>query len=1149
MLNIKFDIETNIKRFAKTIEYLEKAQQIFIVTVEKGKSSINNTKQSFIKEENILINEKNNKLEEEKLSYNLFVNEDIQIFDEITLLSQKLMSVDKKYRKIFKRSEYSNKTNYQIEILKKEIFGNNNQLTYSLSKIVTLFKNESFRYIDRPISSFFMMSKRRKNIYYRLIYMLLMSKDIVKLNKSEYEKVKIENIEVLINNYNKKTDELKSKYTSLLDKLEQNIIEDTDFIIETAINELNNIYNTNYYELLNKLINEYNENKFCINFNSIFSNSILIGSVFFKSNIFNSDYIVSDEFMKMNKKLFHNNDLINPCIIDISKRNNFFIELNISINNFTLKDLINSFILSFLTQLPINGLELSIIDPEQKGGNINPFLDLLNLMPEIFAKKICTSTETITNRLQDLNQYVDNIIQQKLSNKYETILEYNYATPATPLPCKLVCIFDFPKFFDSRSYEYLLSIMKNGYRCGIVIIICFNKSELRTTYNDTLEYINEIKKTSIVFEQMENSIKIVNENIFITALELPKQGVIDVFCHDYEKASKSNLNKGISFSEVAFTNGLFSQKSSDGLMIPVGKGDGSVIQNIEIGGKSSHHVLITGATGSGKSTLLHTLIMSSLINYSPDELLLYLMDFKSGTEFKIYETYKVPHIKLLALDALQEFGASILSELLEEQIRRSNIFKDNGDHKSIKSYVQITGDKMPRILVIMDEFQILFNEQTNRKIALQCAEMVNKIVTEGRAFGIHLIMATQTIRNIREKTTMSISTLEQMRVRIGLKCSEEDANLIFGDNNSRDALSKMRGAIGTAVYNNDYTESKNYGFRVAHCTDEEQTQLLQKIALEWGRDKSINIKIFEGRRVIDYPYNSYILDSIDNNDVEVEIGEPIRVAPPVILVFGKRKNTNLLIVGNNNIMSTKIMRLLIIGILMNTQTQIYYLDGNNFLEEPSDVFISSFVNLAQDRFLKISDRKNCLLLIEEIYEELKLRKKNMSTNKTRLFLIIDGLQSIDLLCSVLKGDRIIRNDYIEGSLVQTNEDVDPFSIDSTKYMENYDYSSMIKDIIETGYIYGINTILICNDYLVVKDVLHYGSSILNKLPIRIVFSISDKDCDDLIEGAKVSNINDITVLCTDSLKNTFQFKPYEIKNQEHINKLFIKEKSTEKEEE
>ena len=53
-----------------------------------------------------------------------------------------------------------------------------------------------------------------------------------------------------------------------------------------------------------------------------------------------------------------------------------------------------------------------------------------------------------------------------------------------------------------------------------------------------------------------------------------------------------------------------------------------------LGKGTSQHVLIAGKTGSGKSTLLHALITNVALRYSPDEVELYLIDFKKGVEFK-----------------------------------------------------------------------------------------------------------------------------------------------------------------------------------------------------------------------------------------------------------------------------------------------------------------------------------------------------------------------------------------------------------------------------------------------------------------------------------------------------------------------------------
>ena len=71
---------------------------------------------------------------------------------------------------------------------------------------------------------------------------------------------------------------------------------------------------------------------------------------------------------------------------------------------------------------------------------------------------------------------------------------------------------------------------------------------------------------------------------------------------------------------------------------------------------------------------------------------------------------------------------------------------------------------MPKILIIMDEFQVLYNDSTNRKVANHCAELTKRIVTEGRSYGMHLLMATQSTKII-SNLTIETGTIEQMRTR------------------------------------------------------------------------------------------------------------------------------------------------------------------------------------------------------------------------------------------------------------------------------------------------------------------------------------------------------------------------------------------------
>ena len=78
---------------------------------------------------------------------------------------------------------------------------------------------------------------------------------------------------------------------------------------------------------------------------------------------------------------------------------------------------------------------------------------------------------------------------------------------------------------------------------------------------------------------------------------------------------------------------------------------------------TSQHVLLAGRTGSGKSTLMHALITNIALNYSPDEIDLYLIDFKKGVEFKVYATHELPHASVVAIESEREFGLSVLQRL------------------------------------------------------------------------------------------------------------------------------------------------------------------------------------------------------------------------------------------------------------------------------------------------------------------------------------------------------------------------------------------------------------------------------------------------------------------------------------------------------
>lgn len=523
-----------------------------------------------------------------------------------------------------------------------------------------------------------------------------------------------------------------------------------------------------------------------------------------------------------------------------------------------------------------------------------------------------------------------------------------------------------------------------------------------------------------------------------------------------------------------------------------------------------------------------------MLHYSPDQLNLYMMDFKGGTEFKIYESERLPHIRLLALDAMQEFGESILQNLVEEMEKRSNEFKNAGGYTKLEDYVRGTGNPMPRILVIMDEFQILFDDSTNRKVAMRSANHAKRIVTEGRAYGVHLLMATQST-NIISTLTLDRGTIEQMRIRIGLKCGEDDARYLFSDRYERDALDKMVGPKGTAVMNPDYTEQYgNIGLRVAFCDSENKAKYLKLIS-ETFAGEPCTTQIFEGSRteqLLDY-FASRGITQTDTLPVRIHMGNTIKVADPFEIVVDRKRKHNLLVCGSNERMANNIVNEYMVSASININTSIYCIDGDSLV---GDDVSGGFYRVLQSHsanFHLATSRADIVQFIHDIYEIYTTRKKN--NESSIIFIIIKNLQFLDIVKSMLKGETVDEAEYIEveGNTAQEENDGDPFAslnnFISSRSNSSNDLSTSnekLLKLIEDGSGFGIHFVVSSLEYQTVKDCMHYGENALAKFPERIIFSLNDNDADNLVENVSVTGLRDNTVYFTDGVKDTYQMKPY-----------------------
>lgn len=130
--------------------------------------------------------------------------------------------------------------------------------------------------------------------------------------------------------------------------------------------------------------------------------------------------------------------------------------------------------------------------------------------------------------------------------------------------------------------------------------------------------------------------------------------------------------------------------------------------------------------------------------YSPDEVELYLVDFKKGVEFKDYADVFLPHAKVIVVESEREFGISVLRAIDKEMTVRSELFK-HARVENIGDFRRTKPDaRMPRGVLIVDEFQEFFTRED--KIKTEALLLFDRIVRQGRSFGIHVMLGTQSFK-------------------------------------------------------------------------------------------------------------------------------------------------------------------------------------------------------------------------------------------------------------------------------------------------------------------------------------------------------------------------------------------------------------------
>jgi S-DNA-T family DNA segregation ATPase FtsK/SpoIIIE len=304
----------------------------------------------------------------------------------------------------------------------------------------------------------------------------------------------------------------------------------------------------------------------------------------------------------------------------------------------------------------------------------------------------------------------------------------------------------------------------------------------------------------------------------------------------------------IPFERVQPLERTWQESSADRLRFAIGLA-GPAVAELTLGDdlEQRHNVLITGAVGQGKSNLLKVVVHSLAQRYAPEELELHLLDFKEGvTLYPLAPTPGapdfLPHARVLGLESDREFGLAVLRHLEAEFMRRAKLFRPHGD--SIARYrAAVPEAQMPRIVVVIDEFHLLFDP--NDKTAEVSAQLLEAIARRGRSYGIHLILASQTVSGVAALMTREGGIFSQFPIRLALKNSAQESFATLGLGNDAAARVRFR---GEAVLNLDYGEVGSNRTVTIAAADDAELAVLRHGWWEAARTRVSEPVVFDGGR-------------------------------------------------------------------------------------------------------------------------------------------------------------------------------------------------------------------------------------------------------------------------------------------------------------
>lgn len=390
------------------------------------------------------------------------------------------------------------------------------------------------------------------------------------------------------------------------------------------------------------------------------------------------------------------------------------------------------------------------------------------LEDSVVIDTIPKDSEAIVDKLKEIVSSFSDI--DDALGMADSVLDYNATAAASErLDRSILVLVGYPSAFSGEAKEYIKRILLNYEHYGISPILI--DTQFAEKKDDERKDIPVDIVENIYRIQMTQQREIISQDKgadhyfkwYELTQELGESFIASVRSHD----TKANSLGTEYINRVDMDNYPPYERGKKSIVLPYGVDSKDEMHSISFDNENFASYLM-GASGSGKSTLLHTLITGILRNYHPDDVELWLADFKMS-EFAQYIDPLPPHVKYILLDESPELVYDLLDQLTEKMMERQRFFMKHRDMKKVENVP--SNIYMPVIFVILDEFSIMsqaVSESEVNKLRLQ------NLLAKGRALGIKFIFSSQTFT--KGVAGLTQTAKDQIQTRIAMKNSYNEIN-------------------------------------------------------------------------------------------------------------------------------------------------------------------------------------------------------------------------------------------------------------------------------------------------------------------------------------------------------------------------------------